>query len=130
MVFELFFADGLSAGPSAKRGVFIFFLQNLCREPEAGRRHKQISNFFLKNMCRAPLEKAVDKVVHNHMQQPHATAHNSLEMDRSVWAFLPNHEMKSCRCGPAPCEIRVSISCGSGNLDAVQNSRMNSCLHG
>jgi hypothetical protein len=59
-VFEPFFADGLEAGPSAKRGVFIFLI--FFRAPLASPSAKAVFLFFLKkNLCREPLAKAVGK---------------------------------------------------------------------
>jgi hypothetical protein len=58
-VFEPFFADGLEAGLSAKRGVFIFLNFFCVERPWQGRRQRLF--FFEKNLCRKPLAKAVGK---------------------------------------------------------------------
>jgi hypothetical protein len=60
-VFEPFFVDGLEAGPSAKRGVFIFSKKFLCRESLARPSAKAVFLFFEKNLCREPPAKAVGK---------------------------------------------------------------------
>jgi hypothetical protein len=78
-VFEIFFADGLEAGLSAKRGglensvprapgrgrrqrrFFYFFENNLCREPLAEAVGKYGFSIFFKHLCREPLSQAVGK---------------------------------------------------------------------
>jgi hypothetical protein len=62
-VFEPFFADGLEAGPSAKRGVFIFKFFFVPSAPGKAVGKGYFSIFFEKNCAESPWQRPSAKTV-------------------------------------------------------------------